>query len=215
MAEKILKRITVSRSERRMSGLAFSSNLQQEFDELRKIVSNNLGIINKKTGPCQGTLLHRCTENNRPHFVQFLIQQGAAQTCDMSGNYPLHYACIKGGREVAEILVTEGADIEKKNIKGETPLNMAAGHGNLDIVDFLIDFGANPFSVGIAGNSALHAAAEGGQLHVLKSLVEQRGLDVNMTNDRKETPLHLASSYPCGMKCVDYLLKQGANIQAM
>ena len=214
-AKTILKRITVSRSERRLSGLAFSSSLQSEFDELVEVVSSNPTIVNKKYGPRQGTLLHRCAENNRPKFVEFLIQQGAVQTFDVHGNYPLHYAAINGGRWVAEILVSEGADIEVKNFEDETPLNLAASCGNLDLVNFLIDSGAKTFSRGYAGNSPLHSAAEGGQLHVLQELVEQHGFNVDMLNNKEETALHHASSNPNGLKCAEYLLEEGANIRAM
>ena len=118
-AKNLLKRITVSRSERRLSGLAFTSSLRSEFEDLVDVVSSNPEIVNKKYGQRQGTLLHRCAENNRPKFVEFLIQQGAKQTFDVHGNFPLHYACINGGETVVDILVREGADLEAKNFEGE------------------------------------------------------------------------------------------------
>ena len=48
-AKNLLKRITVSRSERRLSGLAFASSLRSEFDDLIELVSKNPDVVNKKS----------------------------------------------------------------------------------------------------------------------------------------------------------------------
>ena len=211
----VLNRITMTRSERRLSGLALVSSLKSEYEELVEQVTKNPQILNKKDGPRKRTLLHRCAENNRPKFVEFLIQQGASQSEDVHGNTPLHYACINGGRWVAEILAKEGADLEAKNFEGERPLNLAAGCGNEEIVNFLICSGAGPFSKGYAGNSVLHSAADAGHQNILKILVEKHGLNIHAVNDKEETALHLAAGCPQGLKCVEYLLAEGSNINAM
>ena len=122
---------------------------------------------------------------------------------------------MNGGRWVAEILAKEGADLEAKNFEGERPLNLAAGCGNEEIVNFLIFSGANPFSKGYAGNSVLHSAADGGHKNILKVLLDKHGLNVNAVNDKEETALHLAAGNPQGLKCVEYLLTEGANINAI
>ena len=49
----------------------------------------------------------------------------------MKGDYeqtPLHYAAIQGHKEVAELLIDKGADVNAKNIIGITPLDAARRH---------------------------------------------------------------------------------------
>ena len=213
-AKNLLTRITVSKSERRLSGLAFASSLKNDFDDLVELVNSKPEILNKKAGQRQGTILHRTAENNRPRFVEFLIKKGAKQTFDVYGNYPLHYACISGDKLVVEVLVREGADLDAINFEGERPINLAAGCGNLDVVLFLINAGAKAFGCGFCGNSALHSAAEGGHLSVVTELVEL-GHNVNMVNDKEETALHFAAGNGEGLKCVEFLLEEGANVKAM
>ena len=56
------------------------------------------------------------------------------------GITPLHWAKNK---EVAELLITEGADVNAKNKAGITPLHGAVQTGNKEIAELLIDKGAN------------------------------------------------------------------------
>ncbi len=46
---------------------------------------------------------------------------------DADGWTPLSTAAHEGHREVAELLIAEGADVNEMNGSGETPLNWAKG----------------------------------------------------------------------------------------
>jgi ankyrin repeat protein len=49
-----------------------------------------------------------------------------------------------GHKEIAELLITNGADVNaKKAVEGETPLHEAAAYGNKEIAELLIVNGAN------------------------------------------------------------------------
>mgnify|MGYP000480537135 FL=1 len=56
---------------------------------------------------------------------------------------PLHYAAIRGHKEIAELLIAKGADVNAKNSVGQTPLQFAAGYGHKEIAELLIDNGAD------------------------------------------------------------------------
>lgn len=60
-----------------------------------------------------------------------------------------------GGREVLQVLIGAGADLEKGSGEGRTPLQNAAGWCSVHLVRMLLDAGANP-----------HHAGRGGQLPV-------------------------------------------------
>lgn len=63
------------------------------------------------------------------------------------GNTALWFAAqgpAPGGLEIARLLISAGAEINRKGEHGRTALQMAAACGHLDIVQFLIANGANP-----------------------------------------------------------------------
>ena len=45
---------------------------------------------------------------------------------DQNGKTLLHYAAWKGHKEIAELLIANGADVNAKDDKGVTPLHVAA-----------------------------------------------------------------------------------------
>ena len=65
------------------------------------------------------------------------------------GGTPLHYAAWEGHKEVAELLLANGADVNAKTVGGWTPLHQAAWvdvigrGGHKEIVELLIAKGAD------------------------------------------------------------------------
>jgi ankyrin repeat protein len=57
---------------------------------------------------------------------------------------PLHWAAEKNYRELAELLVNSGANIESEVTWGMTPLQWAANMGNRDVAEILLAHGARP-----------------------------------------------------------------------
>ena len=62
----------------------------------------------------------------------------------LAGAYPLHLAVVKGNKEIVQILLDNGAqiDIKAKNKDEATPLAWAAFFGQKDVVSLLIEAGA-------------------------------------------------------------------------
>ena len=66
-----------------------------------------------------------------------LIAKGAdVNAKDMKGRTPLHEAAASGHKEIVEVLVTKGADVNA-NIGGWTPLHLAVDEGHTEIADLL------------------------------------------------------------------------------
>ena len=55
----------------------------------------------------------------------------------------LHYAAGEGRKEIAELLIAKGADVDAKDEEEWTPLHSAAYVGNKEIVELLIAKGAD------------------------------------------------------------------------
>jgi len=76
------------------------------------------------------------------------------------GLSPLHFASRDGRLEVARILVSNGANIEKRDPNDITPLLMAISNNQVETAKFLIDRGAQVNVVDWYGRSPLWQAVE-------------------------------------------------------
>jgi len=72
---------------------------------------------------------------------------------------PLHVAALAGNRQVADLLLRYGADVNARGDQGMTPLHCAALNGNLDVAELLLKRGANPALKDDAGETALQLAS--------------------------------------------------------
>lgn len=99
------------------------------------------------------TALHDAAEHGGPEAVSVLLARGAPAHVKGSVDQPLHRAAAK---EVVELLLDAGADIEAPGDFGATPLLRAAGHPNPAVAHTLLARGADPAATDDAGASALH-----------------------------------------------------------
>jgi ankyrin repeat protein len=107
---------------------------------------------------------------------------------------PLHWAFSKG---VAELLISEGADVNAITLEGSTPLHFAAFWGRKEIAELLIDNGANLNVINneLAGTpfiTALDWAIQQGKTEIADLLREHGGMTVQELRSGM-TPLHLAA----------------------
>src|SRR5271155_1820794 len=57
---------------------------------------------------------------------------------DDRGDTPLHWASAKGHKDVAQLLLASGADVNARNNNGWTPLHYAVSHDRKDVVELLL-----------------------------------------------------------------------------
>ena len=55
---------------------------------------------------------------------------------------PLHYTALGGHKEIAELLITKGANVNAKNNGGETPLDWAIKRKHTETTNLLRKHGA-------------------------------------------------------------------------
>ena len=153
---------------------------------------------------------------------------------------PLHSAAWHGLKEMVELLIAKGADVNAKNVAGWTSLHNAIAAGQEEVVDLLIAAGTdvnakdrhgktpldeaiNPFynKTEIANlirkhggkHGTIHSAVGGGDVEAAKEFLAA-GADVNVKDKRGFTSLHWASI--SGHKeAVELLITKGADVNAM
>jgi len=108
---------------------------------------------------------------------------------------PLHLAAREGNLEIVKLLIEHGAKIEAKDFNNATPLFMAVTHKRKEVVKYLLEKGAN---INVRGRLysdhreyPIHRAIESRQDDMAELLVAY-GADLNVKNQKGQTPLQLA-----------------------
>ena len=152
------------------------------------------------------SVLHYAAECGQIHMIEMLAEKGLnVNIGDIEGWIPLHDAAACGQLESVRTLLRVGGRESMTKVAGAggTPLHQAVAGGHKEILSLLLNEGC---PINIVG-SALHCAAQFGQTHMIEMLAE-RGLYVNIGDDKGWTPLHYAAT--CGqLESVRTLLRLG------
>jgi hypothetical protein len=114
-----------------------------------------------------------------------------------SGSTLLHYAETK---EIVELLIANGANVNARNDNGETPLDY-----NRSMQEHLRAHGAK--------HSSIHSAARYGDVRGVEEFLDA-GVDVNAAGHYEMTALHLSAKHR-HREVVELLIKREANVNAM
>jgi uncharacterized protein len=116
-----------------------------------------------------------------------------ATTDELDAYTALGWAAYYGHKDVAELLLEEGASIDVQNLSGYTPLMAAAQTGHNRLVRFLLEKGANPNMATKNGDTALIYASMFGNAETVQALLE-KGADRRATNKLGDTAETLANA---------------------
>ncbi|HEY4354265.1 MAG TPA: ankyrin repeat domain-containing protein, partial [Acidobacteriaceae bacterium] len=150
---------------------------------------------------------------NKKSILELLLAHGAGvNEKDEYGNSALDRAagCAYDDDRLAmaEFLVAKGADVNAKGQLGHTPLESATEGGRLDLMQLLIAHGADLNAMGaspgffnIKTDPPLAIAAFESQKKAVELLLA-KGADVNVKDDKGETPLQVMEHIPKGRLCL-------------
>uniref|UniRef100_A0A8D0HSE5 Acyl-CoA-binding domain-containing protein 6 n=1 Tax=Sphenodon punctatus TaxID=8508 RepID=A0A8D0HSE5_SPHPU len=86
-----------------------------------------------------------CRENNIDHVTKAIrAKKMDVNMRDEEGRTLLHWACDRGHKELASILLQNTANINSQDDEGQTALHYASACEFLDIVELLLKSGADP-----------------------------------------------------------------------
>ena len=87
--------------------------------------------------------IHQAVKDGNIEAIKQRLADGTdvdAKDVDLT---PLHFAAVHGRKEVAALLIAEGADVNTKDRWGKTSLHYAASKGHKEVATLLITEGAD------------------------------------------------------------------------
>ncbi|XP_071138004.1 transient receptor potential cation channel subfamily A member 1 homolog isoform X4 [Mytilus edulis] len=142
------------------------------FLQVLKILIENSADVDSKNEEEQ-TPLHLAADNGRTNCVRELLiaDHSAANDEDENSNTPLHLAALSGHSKVANLLLTNGADVSARNGSMWTPLDCAAAKGWVKTAKVLLEADSPVDPMDKTKTTPLHLGCRYGHSDVVKLLI--------------------------------------------
>lgn len=121
-------------------------------------------------------------------------------------------AARKGYREIVQLLLDQGSNINLRSDEQGTALHAAARNGRYKTVEVLLSEGADVNALNTKLGTALHAAVQNGHKKNTELLIA-KGAHIHAQNDFQGSPLNTAARNG-HVSIVELLLSRGADINA-
>ena len=148
--------------------------------------------------------------------AQYLVQDCncPVNVKDSEGLTPLHLACSRGNKRVADVLLQmPQIEVNMIDSRRHTALHDACIVGDPEVVEWLLQKGADPLKENDDGMTPLHLACQSGHTDAVNLIMKygskHNQLLISASDAKKNTPLHLASSSGA-TEIVKTLVKYGA-----
>ena len=183
------------------------------LDPVRAVIGS-LEIVDPllaAAGP-DGELL-RAAAAGDAEAARLAFDKGAKANAAAPRMTALGAAALYGHRDIIELLLGQGADVNQADEEGgNTPLHQALIGGEAEIAEFFIKAGANVNLPTKKGFTALMFAAGTGEANLVTTLIE-RGADVAAKTNDARAALIFAADFGSS-EIVDLLLGAGADVNA-
>ena len=169
--------------------------------------SGNAHIVRYLLTECSGVIDVDCKGDIALH------SRGKCRTSAIShklhtsvGVTALWAACCWGNREIAQLLLRAGADVNGATTN-TTPMEIAAYNGHCEIMELLYSYRADVNMRNGQNRSPLMAAAANNQINAVVFLLEH-GADVSQKNTKGYTVFHVATAN-CNLHLIHFLKIKG------
>jgi len=160
------------------------------------------------------SFVQKAGEGDTQAVLSALKKGMAPDAQNNNGETALIAAVKQGKKEIVDLLLAKGADVNGRDSKfGGTPLIWAALNGKTEIVGLLLEKGADlKGREKYNGLSAIHSAAVKGNDETVRFLLD-KGAPVDARDNEARTPLMWAANSG-KVETVKLLLDSGANLEA-
>ncbi|XP_033210213.1 putative ankyrin repeat protein RF_0381 [Belonocnema kinseyi] len=184
--------------------------------------------------------LLEAVENGEEEKVASIIAKGIDLKTKVNGTTALHLAASSGNQQIANLLCTNGADINDTDFEENTPLHIAVSKNHSEIIRTLLNHkaiasetnenGLTPIQIALANNYKFTAlillkhitllelcATPSFKSEILDEIfsicLNTGDVEINQKNASEETPLHFAALHGREYQ-VKELLRLGADVNA-
>ena len=181
------------------------------------------------------SIIDAARDGNIKSVKQHLAAGTHVDTINSFENTALHRAAEFGRKEVVELLIAKGADVNARGFLGITSLDRAIDNDKTEVADILRKHGGKtgrelkaegkptepvaeasqpepPTAKAPDKRISIHVAAARGNIEVVKQHIAA-GRDANAKDDYKQTPLHMAALHG-EEEVAELLIAEGANVNA-
>ncbi len=153
--------------------------------------------------------IHQAAKEGKFDAVKKMLKEDPdlVNAVDSDGLTPLHLAAEHGHRQIVELLLQEGADINAKSGFKRTPLHFAASSGHDEIVRLFIEKGAELNENDSFILTPIFQAAYNGHQNIVEMLLSN-GINLSATEKNSVTLLH-AAAISGNPELVEMLLDKG------
>ena len=174
------------------------------------------GLKNHPATASEITEIHNATARNDLEKVQALLKTSPdlVNSKDTNGCTPLHIAVQFDCKDMAELLLAHGANVDVRDDGGKTPLFFTVNGGFTDtkIMELLLANKANINATNNVGRTALYCATAICPKEIVEFLLVHKA-DVNAKNNNGDTALHSAA-FRGHLDMAELLLTNKADINA-
>jgi ankyrin len=129
------------------------------------------------------------------------------------GATALHWAVLKGDREMAAVLMRAGANPKAANREGVTPLWLASVNGDATMIRALIEAGADPNETLPLGRTPLMLASRTGSVEAINALIDN-GANPNAKETLRGTTAMMWAADEGHEDAIKTLIARGADVNA-
>ncbi|XP_074653934.1 E3 ubiquitin-protein ligase MIB2-like [Tubulanus polymorphus] len=183
-------------------------------DVMELLITKGAKVDALNNGECSS--LHVAVNKQHAKCVKVLLKHNAdVNIQDSYGDTALHDAICKENKDIVEQLITyENIDLALTNNRGFNGVHHAALKGNNHALQLILAKTDLSNVKKDDGFAALHLAALNGHKDVAETLIDVGHANMEIKNNRQQTPLLLAASQGHAT-LVDLLIKKGANMYAV
>jgi ankyrin repeat protein len=144
--------------------------------------------------------------------VRSLLQKKADVNAPQAdGATALQWAAYRDDLELADLLISAGANPKMANREGATAMQLASLRGSAPMIEKLLNRGAEVNERGTHGETPLMFAARNGNLQAL-TLLLKRGAEINAKESLRGTTALMWAVEQKHVEAVNLLIQQGADV---